>query len=278
MRNNILNLKDYSKVISDKCIDRYNYPDYKDKCEKCGRYKNDNIEEICTNIKSEDDEKLLNICKQIQEKVNSSNISVLFEEDNEDDNEENDKSKVKKTEIFTTSFKNEYRTSGYVGVIRTKVKIREEILEDITLSVSSRFDNGEDQKFLNYVFAKAFDKTGRIFKDLKPMSSPDETWDALLMYMYIDKLEEAFKQGMFRQYATFEYNDSKAKGRLDVSRHIKTNFINNGKIAYATREYTVNNHINQLILMAYEYLKRRYGILFEDQINSNKILKMVYKF
>lgn len=255
----------------------------------------DKTEEELKNYNEEDKDykktQITNICKEVEKQIKSNgnkNVETLFEKNNKNNNKNNEK-----ISVFTT-YNNEYRTSKYVGVIKAKIdediitlstKIKDtqnqhnniqnkvKNLKDVTLTISSRFDNEDNQKFLNYVFLKAFDSSGKIFKDMNPMSSPEKTWDMLLMYVYIDQLEDAFTQGVFRKYDTFEYNDSKVKGRIDISRHIKLNPMNNGKIAYSTREYTVDNSINHLILLTYETLKRKYGYNFVTLVNSNKIIK-----
>lgn len=202
-------------------------------------------------------------CEKIQEYINNyqHNIVVLKDELEED--------KRKKPKIFDD--KCEY-TKSYVGVIKGNVEIDGKS-ENVTIHINSRFDKKGEYKFLNYVFSKAFDSSGRIFENMDNESSDDSTWDSLLMILYVKQLEDALRQGNFRQYITYEYNDSKVKGKIDISKHIKLNPIENGKIAYSTREYTIDNPINHLILQAYECLSKRYGEEFKKLIRDNKIVK-----
>lgn len=44
---------------------------------------------------------------------------------------------------------------------------------------------------------------------------------------------------------------------------------NNGKIAYTYRENTINNYLNHLIIVTYEYLKKKYPELVEQNIDND---------
>ena len=59
-----------------------------------------------------------------------------------------------------------------------------------------------------------------------------------------------FHPSYYRQYRTFQYNDPHPRGWLDVARHLRLNPMNNGKCAYAAREYTLDNPVDRLILLA----------------------------
>lgn len=192
-----------------------------------------------------------------------SNIS-----NNKDDNETESKhaeelkiislfdDKSERPSIF--SFGEKPRVNSYIGVLHYKNK---------TIHIKSRFDSGEKQYFLNYIFEKTFGLKDRVFPDMSPSAGPGETFDILLIYVFINNLNIAMKSGLYRKYQNFEYNDSKFKGKLDVSRHIKYNMIDNGKIAYSTREYTVNNSINHLILLANDFLAKKYSTAYKTLLN-----------
>ena len=69
-------------------------------------------------------------------------------------------------------------------------------------------------------------------------------------------------QGIYREYKNFKHNDSNIKGTIDIGRHIARNFPFVGNIAYATREYSHDNNMSELIRHTIEFMKtKRYGQL-----------------
>lgn len=112
-----------------------------------------------------------------------------------------------------------------------------------------------------------FDKTGALYRymmtQLKLM--PRMIWNhatdaeagifqAPLVYLFLRQLKAAYDIGVYRQYQTFSYNDSRPKGYINIPLHIRKNPLNGGNVAYSTREYTSNNPINRLILAAWQYI------------------------
>ena len=129
---------------------------------------------------------------------------------------------------------------GFVGVGETEIDIR------------SRFaQKGKEDCFLHYMMQRVF--CPNLF-DLKHGTNHKSVFDFLL-YLFPYYFNEAMKQGVYKEYKRFEYNDSKVKGCIDVSRHIRLNTPFNGKIAYSTREYSFDNHITQLVRHTMEYIK-----------------------
>ncbi len=128
---------------------------------------------------------------------------------------------------------------GFVGVNNTQV------------SITSRFASGKEDYFLHYMLIKVF--CPNIF-DLKHDTSKDAVFDFLL-YLFPHYFNEAMKQGVFKMYRTFERNDSKVNGTIDISRHIRSNIPFKGTIAYRTLEFSFDNPVTQLIRHTIEYLK-----------------------
>lgn len=128
---------------------------------------------------------------------------------------------------------------GFVGVNNTQV------------SITSRFASGKEDYFLHYMLIKVF--CPNIF-DLRHNTSKDAAFDFLL-YLFPHYFNEAMKQGVFKMYRTFERNDSKINGTIDISRHIQCNIPFKGTIAYRTREFSFDNSITQLIRHTIEFLK-----------------------
>lgn len=82
--------------------------------------------------------------------------------------------------------------------------------------------------------------------------------EQLLAFVFAAQIERAYRKGLYRRYRTYECNDSKVKGKIDITRHIRLNPLDNGKIAYSYREYTADNDVNKMIFTAYTYLQKRH--------------------
>lgn len=143
---------------------------------------------------------------------------------------------------------------------------------NIQLTIHSRFYQDEDDHFLHYMLQKVF--SINIF-DLKTGFSSEQLWD-FLIYLFPVYLEKALRQGVFREYQNFEFNDSNLKGAIDISRHLQSNIPFRGNIAYRTREYSYNNRITQLIRHTIEVIlkKQRTRIILT---NNNDIKEAVSK-
>lgn len=121
------------------------------------------------------------------------------------------------------------------------------------LTINSRFakDDGQDY-FLHYMLQKVF--CINMF-DWKHSYSEQDIFDFLL-YLFPYYLNKALSQGLFKEYRRFEYNDSKVRGTINVSRHIQHNIPFAGKVAYNTKEYSYDNRITQLIRHTIEYISK----------------------
>ncbi len=152
---------------------------------------------------------------------------------------------------------------GYVGVQNT------------TLDITSRFcdDEGSDYLFL-YLISKVI---GINIVDF-PHSVDKHGKLDLLPFLFPKMLTDAMRQGLFKKYRTFKYNDSNIRGEIDVDRHIQSNIPFRGQVAYNTRELSYDNDITQLVRHTIEYLKA-YGIgnqiLNCDAITKNNVAVIV---
>lgn len=203
-------------------------------------------------------EEIYNLCSEVDDyiSINSSNIININGETG------------RLPSMFEINKQNQsVKVRGYVGVINANIEV-EETIKDLTINIGSRFDAGKQQYFLNYIFSKVFNVNGKIFEDMEPNVDSNVNWDILFAMVFIKYLNETKSTGLYRKYQTFEYNDSKLKGRIDISRHIKFNMIDNGKVAYSTREYTVNNNINHLILLANDQLEKKYNQIYRNILNG----------
>ena len=92
------------------------------------------------------------------------------------------------------------------------------------------------------------------------------------MTFYYTIYLKALNQGLYKKYKRVEYNDSKVKGVINLSKQIKYNMPFNGRIYYTAREYSFDNEITQLIRHTIEYLKTE-EIFREFISNTSKELK-----
>ena len=151
-------------------------------------------------------------------------------------------------------------TDKYAGLITYKGR---------TLLIRSRFDSeGGGMYFLNHILHKCGIASVVSF-DNSPGARTDDVSgiDKIIAAVFLSMLKEAFSVGVYRQYRSFEYNDSSPKGQINIARHIRLNPVSNGKVAYSPREYTVNNPVNRLILTAWQLLSRAGGAAVMININ-----------
>ena len=151
---------------------------------------------------------------------------------------------------------------GFVGVNGTQVDI------------ISRFakTDGEDF-FLHYMLQRVF--AINLF-DIKHTSSQQPIFDFLL-YLFPHFLKKALRQGLYKKYRRFEYNDSNIRGPIDINRHIRENIPFRGTVAYSTREHTYDNEATELIRHTIEYIKTHpmgNGVLNCDQETKNAVMTM----
>ena len=133
---------------------------------------------------------------------------------------------------------------GFIGVGDLKIKIK------------SRFDSGRNDYFLHYMLHRVMSFN---LLDLNHNNEQEDVFD-FLMFMFPALLRVALKQGLYREYQTFKYNDSKIKGTIDINRHVAKNVPFTGKVAYSTREYAQDNDITELIRHTIEFMKtKKYG-------------------
>ena len=183
-------------------------------------------------------------------------------------------------------FNNNLYTDGYIGVLKTELETDENYNPlsekysdsqsktehtvkklDVVIEIHSRFDNVYGKPyFLSTMLMESLDlKSDRT---LVP-SNDEDFFDFLLIFFFKQQLEAACAKGFYKTYVTFEENDDRPRGTIDIDRHIRLNIgQNNGKIAYSYRESTYNNPFNHLIMCAYEYLKKKFPNQTESIIDD----------
>lgn len=171
--------------------------------------------------------------------------------------------------------------NGYVGVINPIIKDRNgKEIRDITVRIGTRFEpEAAPNHFLRYVFSRAFELGDRgevggwIFRDMDTPADEDDVLDILLICLFFKQMHDAMKTGFYRQYRDFAHNDARVRGRIDISRHTKENLLSNGKICYSTREYSVDNPVNRLILKAAQFIEKKNRKVYLRLMNQYDICK-----
>jgi len=172
-------------------------------------------------------------------------------------------------------------TQGYVGVLQFDLPWKrhpEKPPLQMTLNIRSRFDRGTDSSFLLYVFEKTYGAGGTLYDRMRIPGYTTKTWDLLLTSAFVQQLHNAMKQGLLRQYRDREYNDNRLRGRMDIARHLRENPLFSGKTAYTSREYTVDNPVNILILRAFDRLDRDHHLLLRSLIAKDDVIRQGIQF
>ena len=198
--------------------------------------------------------------------------------DSTESESENDSDKTaSKNKKETDNTKTAIRFGNIVGVLRWKNYNYKKGKYDITLQIGSRFDT-KDKKYL--LPTMLYHRADTLSENNFVPSGDDDVFHFLYLFIFKEKLKEAYQNGAYKTYVRFERNDSKLRGSIDISRHIKLNAgQNNGKIAYSFRESTIDNPINHLILHTYDYAKKVYPDLLYDitsrDFTFNEIIKTI---
>ena len=147
-------------------------------------------------------------------------------------------------------------------------------IDDVSVQIHSRFDSSKKQYFLHRMLEKVL---GVNIVNM-PTESDDEHIRNYLVYIFPYMLKRAIRQGMFRAYRSFARNDDRVRGVIDVGRFIKCDIPFAGKIAYRSREYTENNHLNHLIRHVIEYVRSRSNIAYvleKDEETRSAVRRIV---
>ena len=187
------------------------------------------------------DDEYKEVCVEIQQKIKSIDV-ITFGKEGID-------IKSKKPTLFNGDYVGEF-----VGMLSYK---------GYNIDILSRFDtnNEKENYFLTYVLSKVLDINIRAFPDLTMNAETGMHWDILLAMLFLKQLKSALSRGLYRKYCTFHYNNSSPKGAINIAQHIKLNPIFNGKCTYSAREYTLDNEVNHLILLAKDCLIKKNNAL-----------------
>lgn len=174
------------------------------------------------------------------------------------------KEKFKDRKIFEFNKQNNSiitsNIAGFIGINNTSI------------SIKSRFAGSKNDYFLHYMLLKVLNiHIANLYHNID-----NEKSFSFLPYLFNFYLKNAYSFGLFKQYRNNEYNDSKVRGSIDFSRHIKYNFMENGNIAYNVKEHSYDNPLNQLIRHTIEYINenKKYSFILESK-DIKHIVKVI---
>lgn len=122
------------------------------------------------------------------------------------------------------------------------------------LTIRSRFaDSNQEDYFLHYMLEKVMAIN---IVDFMHQTAEEQIFE-FLIFLFPVLLKKAIRQGVFREYQSSYYDDANIKGRIDVARFIRNDIPFAGHVSYQTREYSVDNDMNQLIRHTIEYIKTK---------------------
>lgn len=180
------------------------------------------------------------LCREMQERIDRQECRLV------DLLEEGDRPRTS-PEIFRLRGKQVF-TREYAGLFEYRGS---------RVVIGSRFD-GERAYFLWYLLSLFLGESILSEEDVGARDG-EELFDALLAAKLALEVQRAWRKGGLRAYRRVPHNDAHLRGQLDIPRHIRENQgRNNGRAAYWTRPYTMDNDWNALVLQARAALRRRH--------------------
>ncbi len=133
------------------------------------------------------------------------------------------------------------------------------------VSINSRFYDraGSSDYFLYYLLMK-LNNINMANLDDRDFKNNDNILN-LLILAFPFFLNKAFRFGIFRAYRTFEYDNSRVKGQIDMPKFLKRDVPFMGKISHKFREFTSDNYLLELVRHTIEYIKQT---PFENVLSS----------
>ena len=175
--------------------------------------------------------------------------------------EKDDEELKEKGVKLVSRFHDKLMTQQYIGIVQR---------QDTTVFIKSRFDNGDNSYFTNYVLSKALNIKSFIFPNMSVEVGREAALQKLLIIVFMHQINEVYNRGILRSYRVYKENNDKLKGKIDVVRHVKENMLFAGKIAYEHREYTIDNEVNRLIFTAYVMMEQREPLLVRNLLKKNR--------
>ena len=146
----------------------------------------------------------------------------------------------------------EIKTGNLIGFVGTGSNSAAEN-GAVQIEIASRFSKSKNDFFLHYMLGKVF---GENLFSLNYDASSGNVFD-LLIFTFPLVLKNAFRQGIFKTYMTFERNDANVKGTLNFPRYIRQNIPFGGKVAYKERAQVFDNPLTELVRHTIEFIKAK---------------------
>lgn len=161
--------------------------------------------------------------------------------------------------------RNHLKSSHYVGVIKYK-NIQFEILPKL---LSKGQDRDKILKNLLYMlsYTKQLDIKDHEIANLTSCQNP---FIEALIRVFAERLFDALKRFVPKNYEVFEENTIAFKGKLKIAENIRYNLANKSKFFCEFDSFTEDNSLNQLFL----YVSTRLQLISQDPHNK-KILKFI---
>ena len=138
---------------------------------------------------------------------------------------------------------------GFIGVNDTSISIHSRFTHK---KHEGKVDENTQDYFLYYLLQKVF--SINIF-DLEHTNSREDKVLDFLFFLFPMMLKNALSQGLFKEYQTRDYNDSKVKGVIDINRFIRHDIPFKGAVSYSTHERNFDNSMTQLIRHTIEFIR-----------------------
>ena len=193
------------------------------------------------------------------------------------DNSAARKSNPSKYHLYSPQFNGGY-FQGTVGTVHGQFsyELSPEIRLDVSLELQIK--SRMDKRRTYFLSTLLLSRSGlRLSNDTVP-SSDDHIFDYLLVLRFRQQLRQAYLKGVFRAYRTFQKNDSRPRGMIDIPAHLRLNLgQDNGCIASRYRERSIRNNLNRLVVFCYGYLKQKHPLFVEENFDTNQDLLQLIK-
>ncbi len=146
-------------------------------------------------------------------------------------------------------------------------------VDDVEINIHSRFDNFDDDYFFYYMLSRVLSMN--VF-DMQHNTAHEKILN-LLFLLFRNLLNNAVSQGIFKEYVTRKYDDSRVRGVIDTSRYIKTDTPFHGSVAYHNREFSYDNHVTQIIRHTIEFIRKDifgHRLLESDRLTRENVAQI----
>ncbi len=182
------------------------------------------------------------LCRDIQKQIYDGNCRIINLTDEKERAEQ-------KPEVFGEE-NGIWQTGQYIGLLE---------YEQNQIIIASRFDETNPQPFFLWYLIESFLGESIISLESAGGICQKNLFDELLIVRLAIQLQRAFQRGGLRAYNSFNRNDSRMGGIIDVPRHIRENLeLDNGRMAYRIQAYSLDNSWNILFLQACAAARRRF--------------------